>query len=169
MKNYISFLLIFVYHFSLLLHWAISSAFPEAKPLCSYADSLELRLMRAHGMPSKEVLTVTAAVAFLLGYQMLSHQALRLRLEFSLLILYPLWLLSNFANYNATLQQLAVSIVLGAALGAYAVVVFHFVLKDYIRALGHVPAFALLLSLTDSAESAAQERGQDSQMLFPTE
>jgi hypothetical protein len=166
---YMSFVLGLLYWFSVFVGYALSVQFAQPKPLCTLLDSLEFQEFRHLGMPSSDALVLAVLITFLLCLQMLTHHGLPALLELSVLIIYPFWLLSSYANRNATVAQLVWGTVIGAALGLYSIALFHYIAKPYWKALGSVPVIGWLLVTDSSPRPTGLGRDQDSIMLFPDE
>jgi hypothetical protein len=166
---YISFILGFLYWFSVFAGYALSLQFAQPKPLCTLLDTLEFQEFRELGMPSSDAFIFAVLITFLLGLQTLTERGLPLQLELSILLIYPLWLLSQYINRNATIAQLTWGTVGGFMVGLYSIAVFHYVAKSYWKALGCVPVIGWLLVTDTSANPTGPDRDRDSIMLFPDE
>jgi len=132
---YQTFLLFWVYLEADLLHFALSTSFPEPRPLCSLIDTAQLLSYRQNGMPCEEAVLGAAITSFLLIHQYCVKQMLPFAVEKFLFLLLPLSALSLYASRNATAEQLIYGILLGLALGTYTICVYHFFFKYHFEEL----------------------------------
>jgi hypothetical protein len=166
---YISFVIGLLYFFSVYASFALSIQFEQPKPLCTLLDTAEFQEFRKFGMPSPDAFVFAVLISFLLGLQALTERGFPFRLEMSVLVIYPLWLLSNLVNRNATLGQLIWGTIAGTIVGIFSLAVFHYVAKIYWKALGDVPIIGWYFVTDFSPKPTGPDRDQDSIMLFPDE
>lgn len=166
---YISFVIGLLYWFSVFASFALSVQFEQPKPLCTLLDTVEFQEFRKFGMPSPDAFIFAVLITFLLGLQTLTQRGFPLQLELSMLVIYPLWLLSNLVNRNATINQLIWGTMAGTLVGVFSLAVFHYVAKPYWKALGYIPIIGWYFVTDFSPKPTGPDREQDSIMLFPDE
>jgi hypothetical protein len=170
---YYSFLLGYLYLLAWFAFWCLSTQFPEPQPLCSFVDPPALLATRQRGWPSLDALLLTVPCVSLIGKQLLGEGGLPFKLQFFILVLYPLWIVGDFVSRNATLNQLVASVLIGSTISAFMVVLFHFVARTYYHSLYALPVIGSLIidpppsELADSAHRDDSKLDHDILMLFP--
>lgn len=170
---YYSFLLGYLYLLAWFVFWCLSTQFPQPQPLCDFVDPAVLVDVRVRGWPSLDTLLLTVAIAFLLGKQLLGEGGLPFKLQIFSLILYPLWIVGDFVSRNATVNQLAASVLIGSAVSGFMVVLFHFVVRTYYHSLYALPILGPLIvdpppsMYTQHDKNTDAKLDHDILMMFP--
>lgn len=167
---YHSFLLGHVYAMAWFVYWCLSEQFPQPQPLCSFTDPAALLEFRDAGMPSLNAILNVSVVAFLLVKQAIHEGGLPPVMQAFLLLFSPLWIVSDYLSRNSTGTQLLAGTGAGILLATFMVLIFHYVAREFYRALCFVPVVGLLFPYTEPiALSKTMRPDQDLIMLFPAE
>lgn len=170
---YYSFLLGYLYLLAWFAYWTLSSQFPEPQPLCSLVDPAALVAVRQRGWPSLDSLLLTIACTFLVGKQLLGEGGLPFKLQFFLVVLYPLWIVGDLVSRNATFNQLVASVLIGSTISGFMVMLFHYVARTYYHSLYALPVIGPLIVDPPPKELSETEHRNDDKldhdvlMLFP--
>lgn len=164
---YHSFLLGHVYALAWFLYWCLSAQFPQPQPLCSFVDPAALVEFRQAGMPSLNAILNISVAAFLLGKQVLDEGGLPPVLQAFILILSPLWIISDYLSRNSTLEQLAVGTLVGILLATFTILLFHYTAREFYRALSFIPLVGALFPHSEPVYPLdMRDADQDLIMLF---
>lgn len=167
---YHTFMLGHVYALTWFVYWCLSEQFAQPQPLCSFVDAAALLEFRRSGMPALNALLNTSVVMFLLFKQAINEGGLPPVIQAFLLLLSPLWLVSDYLSRNATLEQLLASFLIGTILAIFSVLIFHFVAREFYRALRFIPVAGLLFpNTTPVFPDDPSQMDQDLVMLFSSQ
>lgn len=145
---YLTFLLVYGFNEENFIHYTLSNAFAQQRPLCTFTSNAFQRDGRSHAMPSIEAQLSFSIAAFLILHMFLTQQLARFRATVVISIFPILAIASLYVTRNNTAAQLAAGAALGTFNGVRRVLLYHFFFKHSIVSLNRYPIFGLFIPNT---------------------